>query len=259
MKNYKIYFLLIFLLGIGIISFAGKDKEAAKVENSAYQYLQAVNSGNYEKAKQYATEDTKKFLDMIGTFSGMIPDSVKQIKAAEVVEIQNITIIEGSKAVVSYTSGGQGDQTLQLQKVGNKWLVVQDKESASLAEKVNETPVPEDYEMQRDEEAAEKAASIYLNAFSQMDYEKAKKVSTVKTKEFLDMLQSLSSIVPDSVIKKTANEKISIISSTIIDGKKAIVNYKSSVKDGELQLNLIKDNDQWLVQQSKDPSPDGDK
>jgi Domain of unknown function (DUF4878) len=101
----------------------------------ATDYLSAVNKMEFEKAKKMGTEDTKKFIDMMNTFSSMIPDSVKKKQGAATIKVEGEPAISGDDATVTYSSSDKpGSQTLKLKKVDGKWLVQQTKEDTGAGE-----------------------------------------------------------------------------------------------------------------------------
>jgi hypothetical protein len=100
-------------------------------------------------------------------------------------------------------------------------------------------------------------AKSYLEAQQKADYTTAKKYCTEETKNFLDMISTLGSTVPDSIKKAAANAKFTYQDAKI-DGDKATVGYSVSDKPGDQTLNLVKKDGKWLVAQSKDTNaPEG--
>jgi hypothetical protein len=121
--------VLVALVIVGCGGSAGDPKAIAK------DYLTAVAKMDFEKAKKFGTDDTKKFIDMMSTFSAMVPDSVKKKQADAKIDITGEPSISGDDATVSYsTSEKAGSQTLKLKKVNGKWLVQQSKEEAGAGE-----------------------------------------------------------------------------------------------------------------------------
>lgn len=93
-------------------------------------------------------------------------------------------------------------------------------------------------------------AKKYLNAYYHLDFDGAKKVSTDETKKMLDMFQQLAPMMPDSA--KQQLKKITVdIKDEKIDGDKAVVTYTTSDNPKDQTLHLVKQNNQWLVQWSK--------
>lgn len=89
-------------------------------------------------------------------------------------------------------------------------------------------------------------ARTWLNSFNHMDFEQAMKVSTNDTKNLLNSLNELTSGVSDS--GKTEVKKITVsIKDVKEEGDKAVVTYTSSDNPTEQKLNLVKQNDKWLV------------
>jgi len=89
-------------------------------------------------------------------------------------------------------------------------------------------------------------ARTWLTSFNHMEFEQAMKVSTNDTKNLLSSLNELTSGVSDS--GKTEVKKITVeIKDVKEEGDKAVVTYKSSDNPTEQKLNLVKQNDKWLV------------
>lgn len=89
-------------------------------------------------------------------------------------------------------------------------------------------------------------ARTWLTGFNRMDFEQAMKVSTNETKNLLSSLEELTSGVSDS--GKAEVKKVTVdIKDVKEDGDKAVVTYVSSDNPTEQKLNLVKQNDKWLV------------
>jgi len=106
-------------------------------------------------------------------------------------------------------------------------------------------------------------AGTWLTAFYHMDYEAAKKVSTDETKGLLTQLAQFSGMVPDST--KQQYKKITVdVKEAKEDGDKAEVTYllndptSKDASSKEQTLHLVKQNNKWLVQFSKNDSMGGD-
>ncbi len=93
-------------------------------------------------------------------------------------------------------------------------------------------------------------AKTWLTGFNHMDFEDAMKLSTLDTKNLLSSLEELTKGVSDS--GKTEVKKIKVsIKDVKEEGDKAVVTYTSSDNPTEQKLNLVKENDKWLVQFTK--------
>ena len=92
----------------------------------AEDYLKAFNKQDYEKAKDYATDDTKKLLDMFTSLAALTPDSLKRDLDFKVLNEK----IHGDTATVEYKSEGSTKvQSLTLRKVEGKWKVAASKDT----------------------------------------------------------------------------------------------------------------------------------
>ena len=115
--NYSVLFLLFNFL----LSCSGDSPKSV-----AEDYLKAFNRQNYEKAKDYATDDTKKLLDMFISLAALTPDSMKRNLNFSVVDEK----IVGDTAYVNYkTEGSTKVQTLTLRKIAGKWKVAATKDT----------------------------------------------------------------------------------------------------------------------------------
>jgi len=90
----------------------------------ALNYLNALKSMDYEGAKKFSTPETGKMLDMLASFSGMMPDSMKEQAKSIKVEIKDAKE-EGEKCTVTFTSSDkpENEEKLNLVKKDGKWLV----------------------------------------------------------------------------------------------------------------------------------------
>ncbi|OSZ82127.1 hypothetical protein CAP35_02335 [Chitinophagaceae bacterium IBVUCB1] len=98
--------------------------------------------------------------------------------------------------------------------------------------------------------APEPVAKKFLNSFWQMNYKEAKTVSTEATKQLIELLETTSARVPDSVFKKAKSISIEI-TKVEENGDKAVVHYKKSDDNDSHVLNLVKQNDKWLANLTK--------
>jgi len=94
------------------------------------------------------------------------------------------------------------------------------------------------------------SADKFLTGLLHYDYEAAKSVSTEETKKMIDLMAQFSAMMPDSV--KQASKKIAVnIKDVKEEGDKATVTYTTSDDTQEKKLNLVKQDNKWLVQYSK--------
>ncbi|MCX6292326.1 MAG: DUF4878 domain-containing protein [Bacteroidetes bacterium] len=91
-------------------------------------------------------------------------------------------------------------------------------------------------------------AENFLKSYSKLDFDGAKKYGTEETGKLLDMMSSLTKMMPDSAKKEVKTE----ITAEKVDGDKATVTYKEAGKDGDQTLNLVKVDGKWKVAMSKD-------
>ncbi len=94
------------------------------------------------------------------------------------------------------------------------------------------------------------AAQQFLTSFYHMEYEKAREVSTPKTKEMVDMIEQFAINYPDSTKQEAKSIKVEILD-VKEDGDKAVATYQLSNEPGQQKLNLVKQNGTWLADFSK--------
>ncbi len=91
----------------------------------------------------------------------------------------------------------------------------------------------------------------WLTDFNHFDFDAAKKISTSDTKNLLSSLQQLTDKITDS--NKADRKKVTVnIKDVKENGDKAVAIYTTSDEPTKEQtLNLVKQNNNWLVQFSK--------
>ena len=120
-KPIAVRFLSLFLLGILLSGCQGKSPRGV-----AENYLEAFHDQDYEKAKKYATDDTKRLLDMFISLAAITPDSLKTKLHFEVLGER----IKGDTAYVEYRlEGSRKTQSLTLLKADGNWKVAATKDS----------------------------------------------------------------------------------------------------------------------------------
>lgn len=114
--------ILIILFFVILLSSCsgGNPKQVAK------HYLDEISSEDYEGAKDYCTEDTKKLMDMYISLSKLQPDTISKALSFKITEEK----ISGDTAYVYYRiSNSDVDQMLVLKRVDGEWLVAASKDS----------------------------------------------------------------------------------------------------------------------------------
>lgn len=89
----------------------------------------------------------------------------------------------------------------------------------------------------------------FTKALNSMDFEGAKKLGTPETSKMLDMIASISSMMPDSLKEQAKNFKVEAKDEKI-DGDKASVMVTNGDK-GEEKIDLVKKDGKWLVNMDK--------
>jgi len=114
----------------GLLLLLASFQQAAKSPGDvALKFLNSLSKLNYKEAKKYGTVETNKLLDMMSSFSTMIPDSIKESKKHIKIEILSSNI-QDTKCTVTYqASYHNGIQSLNLIKQQDRWLVFLSKET----------------------------------------------------------------------------------------------------------------------------------
>ena len=101
-------------------------------EDTAKNFLELTNKGEFEKAKKYCDEDTAALLSMAESLGGKMKEEMKD-KNTKIEIISSEVNEEGDKATVKYTETKEGEETsaeksIQLKKIDGDWKVSMDKE-----------------------------------------------------------------------------------------------------------------------------------
>lgn len=89
-------------------------------------------------------------------------------------------------------------------------------------------------------------AGKFLTHIDKKEFKEAKAYGTKATGELLDMVAGMASMMP------AEDPKGFTIKEEKIDGDKATVTYRSTGKDADETMNLVKENGKWLVSMSKE-------
>lgn len=255
------------LLGLlTLLPMACGDPATKSPSECAKAFLNAIGSGDYDRAKDYCTSSTKDNLSLYQTFSGFGANP-----AAGDVKILNEEV-NGEYATVHYERDGKPN-TLQLRKEGEDWLVLANKanindvpdatgddEKNGLSD-ILKDPAPESSEdkpdpaeLYRDERAGKSAKEIaiaFLDAWFARNYEKASHYASKSTAESIRMKQGLE----DEKDKKTKAGHYKFMG---IKEKEmtAEATYFDHGDDAEHTLKLVRDQyDNWEVAMEKTDLP----
>ena len=112
--------LLVILCATGF----AQDQNVQLVENSACNFLNSIKDLDYAQAKVYGTDNTAKMLEMMASFTSMMPDSVKDEAKKISFNISNIEV-QGNKAKITFTGSDAPDkpEIIKLIKKNDIWLV----------------------------------------------------------------------------------------------------------------------------------------
>lgn len=110
------------MIAVFFVACAGSEGPDA----NAKAYLDAVSANDFEKAKEFATEDSKGMLDFMKQISAMGGEKAAEEK--KTFSDLKCTVAGDTTAVCTYKSGDK-EETLNMKKTGEKWLVHQPKEN----------------------------------------------------------------------------------------------------------------------------------
>lgn len=95
-------------------------------EDVAMQFATHMTSGDFEKAAELSTPETRELINFLAMMSGDENPSENNAKITHV-----STDIDGETATVVITAGGE-EQTLSLKKIEGNWLVDLNKDSLNM-------------------------------------------------------------------------------------------------------------------------------
>lgn len=131
---------------VAVVSFNSCKKSGP--EAAAEAYLTNIAKMDFEKAKEFVTEDSKATIDFLAQMAGMAGEEAKKEAADAKVEIKDMKCeVTEDKAVCKckvVTGEEEEEETLNLVKEGDKWLVVQTKETPDMGdmeEELEEQPI----------------------------------------------------------------------------------------------------------------------
>ena len=112
------------LIAFFIVSCSGGEGP----EVAAKAYLDAINAQEFDKAKEFATEESKVMIDFLKQISAMSGEK-KEGAEKEVVNDLKCKIEGDTTAVCTYLTADKEEKTLNLKKTADKWLVSMPKEN----------------------------------------------------------------------------------------------------------------------------------
>jgi hypothetical protein len=123
MRTLKLFTII--MAGLFLFSACGKKQTPEQV---ASKFLNLVEEQKFDEAKKFGTDQTVQILDMYKSLAAMSSGLAEEEETtpAEIKDLE--CIIEGEKAICSYTIDGEFDQLPLILKDG-KWLVDLKKES----------------------------------------------------------------------------------------------------------------------------------
>lgn len=122
MKN-TLKFAAVALIAVFVFACSGGNGP----ETTAKAYLDALNAEDFDKAKEFATEDTKGMLDFMKQIATMGGEK-KEAKEKKEIKDLKCTVEGDTTAVCTYMAADK-EEKLNLKKSGEKWLVHMPKEN----------------------------------------------------------------------------------------------------------------------------------
>ncbi len=122
MKN-TLKFAAVALIAVFVVACSGGNGP----ETNAKAYLDALNAEDFDKAKEFATEDTKGMLDFMKQIATMGGEK-KEAKEKKEIKDLKCTVEGDTTATCTYMAGDK-EEKLNMKKSGEKWLVHQPKEN----------------------------------------------------------------------------------------------------------------------------------
>lgn len=125
MKNYLL--LTGFILFAGLTITSCKESDEQQVKKNSEQFLSAIISGNFEKAKELTTVETQnKWGDFVKFVSENMTQEKKNLIAKSKIDVSEVKVQgETAEALCSATIPYFALETtiLHLKKVDGKWLI----------------------------------------------------------------------------------------------------------------------------------------
>ena len=112
------------LIAFFIVSCSGGEGP----EVAAKAYLDAINAQDFDKAKEFATEDSKGMIDIMKQISAMSGEK-KEATEKQVINDLKCKIEGDTTATCTYLTAEKEEKTITLKKTSDKWLVFMPKEN----------------------------------------------------------------------------------------------------------------------------------
>jgi hypothetical protein len=108
------------LIAFSLITFLIVSCSGSKGPEEAVKgYFDAVNAQDYEKAKEYATEESKGIIDL---WKKIFPEKNEGAEK-EIVKDLKCKIEGDTSAVCTYFNAKNKEQSVKVKKIADKWLI----------------------------------------------------------------------------------------------------------------------------------------
>jgi hypothetical protein len=251
---------LLILVSIALLHLGcGGDPQKKGPQETAQAFLEALQYGDYDQAKEYCTESSRKNLAMFETFSGIGANPF----AGEFEITREEISKDGSYAKVFYNQGDEGEKYVRLRNVDKHWEVMANKADFSRDKDDDEdddnglnltgaTSGADHARINRklrEGKSAREIADAFLSAIMFGDFDMAKNLASKASETALNM--------------QSMNDEQNLEGYDIVrvneSGNYATVYYIEKGETEEKELKLGKDpEDNWQVLISKDDTGGND-
>lgn len=125
----KYFSYMLCMMVISFSLFSGCKTQKTGPKEITMKFLHAIQQSNYDKAKKYATADSKSMLDALAAFQKMLPeDSREKFETSKI----TITQIKNNDSLTVVTYKSDQDTTLKTLNLKNRkgtWRVAFTKET----------------------------------------------------------------------------------------------------------------------------------
>jgi hypothetical protein len=118
---------LIFGASIAVVSLLFSCSGGSGPEESAKNYIEALNAEDFDKAKEFATKESAGMLDFMKSISSMSGEKKADSTKQEIKDLKCVIEAGDSLAVCTFMVDGK-EEKLNMKKVEDKWLAHQPKE-----------------------------------------------------------------------------------------------------------------------------------
>lgn len=128
MKRFRIFAPV--LLPVALLWASCQTSKAPNPAQTTLAFLGAIQNSDYQKAQQFATQDSKSMLEALAAFQNMLPDSSQKRFQDQQFQVKSVAMQADTIAVVTYVSTiDSTGKTLKLKLEQGQWKVAFTKEN----------------------------------------------------------------------------------------------------------------------------------